>query len=275
MPLASRPLAAVLAFVALGPVAAAAPVPQAAKPSESPAAKARKALNDPADFRFDQASLDDLARFVRGRFGVELTIDVNALAQMGMNANAPVLNANLKAAKLRDGLKAALAPVGLRFAVTAEGLVVSSDEGITQLQMRQRVSLDGGGRPLAAVLTQLAADTGANLVLDPRQAKKAGETPVALTLDDTPLEAAVRLVAEVAGLRAVRLSNVLFVTSEDRAEKLRPDADAPVPPAPANPVAPPTDGPFAPVLPAGAVAVPMPVPQPLPPPPDTPADPTR
>ena len=275
MPVASRPLAAVLAFVALAPVLTAAPVPPAAKPEEPVAAKARKALNDPADFQFEQASLDDLARFVRNRFGVELAIDANALAQMGMNAHAPVLNANLKAVKLRDGLTATLTPVGLRFAVTAAGIVVSSDEGVTQVQLRQRVSLDGAGRPLAAVLAQLAADTGANLVLDPRQAEKAGATPITLALDDTPLEAAVRLAAEVADLRAVRMSNVLFVTSEDRAEKLRRDADGLVPPTPTGTAVPPADPPFLPVPAAEGAPMPMPIPRPLPPPADSPPGPGR
>lgn len=254
MPVASRLLAAVLACIAISPIIVAAPIPPAAKPDVSPAAKARQALSDTADFQFDQASLDDVVRFVRSRFGVELTLDTDALLQMGLSTSAPVLNAKLKAAKLRDGLRAVLAPVGLRFAMTTDGLVVSTDEGVTRRQMRQRVSLDGGGRPLAAVLTQLAADTGANLVLDPRQAKAAGATPVALSVDDTPLETVVRLTAEVAGLRTVRMNNVLFVTSEERAEKLRADADGPVPPVPASPLPPQNDTPV------------LPVPQPLPPP---------
>ena len=51
-----------------------------------------------------------------------------------------------------------------------------------------------------------------------------------LKLDDVPLESAVRLMAEVADLSVVRMSNVLFVTTPERAEKLRPTADAPTQP---------------------------------------------
>jgi len=81
---------------------------------------------------------------------------------------------------------------------------------------------------------QLAADTGANLVLDPRLKDRAS-APVTLKLEDVPLETTVRLLAEVADLRAVRMSNVLFVTTPERAEKLRPDADGPVPATGATP----------------------------------------
>ena len=41
-----------------------------------------------------------------------------------------------------------------------------------------------------------------------------------------------RLLAEVADLGAVRMSNVLFVTTAERAEKLRPSSDGPTQPAP-------------------------------------------
>lgn len=266
MQFAPRLPVAILTVALLVPVAVAAPVPMsvAPRPGETPVAKARQALHDSADFRFEQASLDDLARFVRSRFGIELTLDANALLQSGLNANTPVVNADLKGATLRDGLKAALAPVGLRFAVTAEGIVVSTDEGVIQRQMRQRVNVEGGGRSLAAVLAEMAATTGANVVLDPRQAKVAGESPISVSLQDTPLETAVRVVAEVAGLRAVRLNNVLFVTSDDRAAKLRPDADGPVPPTPVSPFPQPPPEPFVPP-PAAPVALPVPAPQPLPP----------
>src|SRR5438309_2064829 len=83
-----------------------------------------------------------------------------------------------------------------------------------------------------------------NVVVDPRLKDKA-DAKVTLKLDDVPLETAVRLLAEVAELRAVRMNNVLFVTTPERAEKLRPDADGPVPASPVNP--PFLGGPGAPV----------------------------
>lgn len=253
-----------LMVAACSSVVTAAPVPTVSRSGETPAVKARMALHDTADFQFEQASLDDLARFVRSRYGIELILDANALLQSGLNANTPVVNANLKSATLRDGLKATLAPVGLRFAVTAEGIVVSTDDGVIHRQMRQRVSVVGGGRSLSEVLAEIAGTTGANVILDPRQTKVVGETPVTVSLDDTPLETAVRVVAEVAGLRAVRMNNVLFVTSDERAARLRPDADGPVPPTPISPYPSPQPEPILPP-PAAPIALPIPAPQPLPP----------
>ena len=104
--------------------------------------------------------------------------------------------------------------------------------------MRQIVDLNGADRPLPAVLKGLADQTGANVVLDPRIAKKAADALVPLKLDDVPLETAVRLAAEVAGFRAVRMNNVLFITSEERAKVLREDADGPTPTSPNFPFGP-------------------------------------
>ena len=73
---------------------------------------------------------------------------------------------------------------------------------------------------LQKALRDLARETGANIVLDARQAKPA-ELPVTLRLTEVPLETAVRVLAESAGLRAVRMSNVLFVTSREVATEIR------------------------------------------------------
>src|SRR5438105_4858356 len=71
---------------------------------------------------------------------------------------------------------------------------------------------------------KLAKETATNLVIDPRMAKEAQAT-VSVELDEVPLESAVRLLAEMAGLKPVRLGNVLFVTSKTAAVSLRADPD--------------------------------------------------
>ena len=95
-----------------------------------------------------------------------------------------------------------------------------------QRQLRQRVSVDWDDIQFTKALKDLAKETATNLVLDPRQAKKAADVRVSMKLDDVPLETAVRLMAEMAGLKPARMGNVLFVTSEERAEKLK-DAEHP------------------------------------------------
>src|SRR5262249_46376568 len=60
-----------------------------------------------------------------------------------------------------------------------------------------------------------------------------GQSPVTLKLEDVPLEAAVKLMADVAGLRPVRIGNVLYVTNKANAADLRADPDG-TPPTPIN-----------------------------------------
>ena len=53
-----------------------------------------------------------------------------------------------------------------------------------------------------------------------------------LQIEDVPLETAVRLLAEMAGLKPVRMGNVLFVTAKATATELRadPEMTQPTPP---------------------------------------------
>src|SRR6185369_17926491 len=87
-------------------------------------------------------------------------------------------------------------------------------------QMRQRVSVDVAGEPMSKAIKDLARKTGITLLIDPRVAKEAS-TKVSLQLDDATAEIAVRLLAELADLKAVRMGNLLFVTNDARAEKIR------------------------------------------------------
>lgn len=226
-------VAAVAALFALAP-AAAAPVPAAKPAGESVAAKARAALDKPVTARAEAKSFLEAVDLLKEATKAEITLDTGALQMMGMDLNSPLVKFELKDVKLKDALKTAFGPFNLRCGVTATGILVSTEEGLIARQLRERVSVEADGKPLADVLKRLAEETGANVVIDPR-AKKLTEEKVTLKLDDVPLEAAVRLSAEVAGAGVVRMSNVLFVTTEARADKLRLDADRPVGPSPANP----------------------------------------
>src|SRR5262249_14325350 len=108
-------------------------------------------------------------------------------------------------------------------------VLVSTEENIIYRQLKHRVSVDVDGTPLNKALRELSQAHGVNVVVDPRTLKtKLAEAPVTLQVDDVPFETAVRLMAGIAGLRPVRMGNVLFVTSEERAEKLK-DSDTLVP----------------------------------------------
>lgn len=220
-------------------VLASTPAPAFAAPAPAKGASAmdtaRKALDEVGDMSYQNKSLNDLVNDLKDKSKLAVTLDPTVF-QFGLDPNQPTVNVDLKGVKLKDGLRQALAPFNLKCGLTKDGLFISTDDGLTTKQLRQRVSVDCDGTAFAAAVKQLAADTGANVVVDPRLKDKAN-AGVTLKLDDVPLESAVRLMAEVADLGVVRMSNVLFVTTQDRAEKLRPTADAPTQPN-ANPAVP-------------------------------------
>ena len=157
---------------------------------------------------------------------------------LGLDPSAPTFTVKVREGKFRDGLKAALASANLAYGIVGGAVFIGPEETVIQQQMRQRVSVDGEATTLSALLKALADETGANLVLDPRIEDKAKQAAVKLKLTDVPLETAVRLIVEVAGFGTVRMNNVLFVTSEERAEKLKAVADGPTPVAAVTPTFP-------------------------------------
>lgn len=242
-------LFAAAVFAATPAVSTAAPAPAAPAKTTSPMDSARKALDEVGDMNYQGKSLNELITDLKDKSKLTVTIDP-MVYQFGLDPNQPTVTVNLKQVKLKDGLRQALAPFNLKCGLTKDGLYISTEDGLTTKQLRQRVSVDCDGTAFAAAVRQLAADTGANVVIDPRLKDKAN-VAVTLKLEDVPLETAVRLLSEVADLGAVRMSNVLFVTTADRAEKLRPASDGPTQPAPGNPVFP---------FPGGGIDRPVPLP---------------
>jgi hypothetical protein len=241
--------------------AMAAPVPTAKGEGEPMVVKARAALSNKVTIKAENKTLNEVIDLFKEYGKAEIVLDTAAVQMMGMDANTPMISFDVKDMPLKEALTKAFAAANLRYGVTSSGLVISTDEGITIRQLRQRVSLDADGKLFTDAIKGLMNESGANVVIDPRIAKKAADEKLTLKLEDVPLETAVRLAAEVAGYSVVRLSNVLFITSEARAEKMRPDADKPVPPTPGNPFFPGIDGggavPFAPPAPGGG-AIPAP-----------------
>ncbi len=87
-------------------------------------------------------------------------------------------------------------------------------------------------RRLANALKDLARNHAVNIILDPRVSSEA-DARVTLQLEDVGLETTVRLLTEIANLKAIRMGSVLFITTEARADKMRreePSVAAPVAP---------------------------------------------
>jgi len=76
--------------------------------------------------------------------------------------------------------------------------------------------------PLPRALQQLSKASGMNVVLDPRALPEdAANMKITAQFASVPVDAAVRILANMADLQAVRLDNVFYVTTPKRAAQLQ------------------------------------------------------
>ena len=195
--------------------------PKAAGPAE----KVRTDLDQVISVEITEQPLDLALKQLHEQTKINFVIDRWGMQQMGMQieAMAPV-NVKLKDVKTKSALRSILTPYNLSYAIIGDTVVVSTDDMAMYRQMRQRVNLDCEKEELATVLKKLARETATNLMVDTRAAKEA-KMEVSLQMEDVPLETAVRLMAEMAGLKPVRVGNVLFVTTKTIANEMRADPD--------------------------------------------------
>jgi hypothetical protein len=87
------------------------------------------------------------------------------------------------------------------------------------------VHADFEARPLAEALQELSQQAGVSVVIDARAADKA-KAAVSASFLNLPLDTAVRILAEMAGLKSALNDNVIYVSTEARQVVVRPDAEA-------------------------------------------------
>jgi hypothetical protein len=194
------------------------------KKTETPAEKIKKALDQTTDLEITDQPLHLAVNQLREQSKINFVLDRGALAMMGLDPEQMPVNVKLEKVKLRSGLRTFLAPVGLTFAVVGDAVVITTEDVAIYRQLRQRVNVDVNRVQFADALKDLARETCTNLILDTR-AHKESQAPVTLQVDDVPLDTAVRLMCEMAGLKPVRMGNVLFVTSKASAAELRQEPD--------------------------------------------------
>ncbi len=258
---------AALAFVLALTAAPAAPVPSARddkKAAETPAEKVRQALDQTiANLEIENQQLPLALDQLREETKINFVLDRGTLAQMGIDVdNGTPVKAKLQNVKVKVALRNLLNQYGLSYAVIGDSVLVTTDEMAVYRQLKQRVSLDLDRVPVDKALKGLARETATNLLVDNR-AQKEAQTAVTLQVEDVPLETAVRLIGEAAGLKAVRMGNVVLVTTKGHATELRGEPDlAPAPrlPGTEGPPAVPGVVPGAPVLPLPAAPNAPPVP---------------
>lgn len=132
-------------------------------------------------------------------------------------------------APLGKGIKQFLQKQNLSYAVVGNRVLITGEQQALVLQMKQLVEVDVAKTAMNKALQDLAKKNGATLLIDPAASKDA-EAEVSLKLDSVSLETAVRLLAFAGGMKAVRVDNVLVVTSPTRAALL--PAETPYPSLP-------------------------------------------
>jgi len=75
-------------------------------------------------------------------------------------------------------------------------------------------------RPLTDALKELSTLTDVSVVVDSRAGEKEGNTAVTATFKNVPLDTAVRVLADIAGLSSMLIDNVLYVTTMPNAKVL-------------------------------------------------------
>ncbi len=197
----------------------------------------RKALDSPNDFEFKDLNLAAIIATIAEQYKIQIIIDRNAIMQMGISPEEMIVELNMKKTKLRTALRALVSQYNLTFAVADGTLLITTEETAVYRQLKQRVDVNYDNVPLQTAVKELAGKCGVNVVFDPKAVKaKTVMNPVTLQADDIPFEAAVRLMCEMADLKPARMGNVIYVTTEARADKLK-DSESLVP-APKGPINP-------------------------------------
>jgi hypothetical protein len=75
--------------------------------------------------------------------------------------------------------------------------------------------------PLSKALDELPDLGEWSVVLDQDAVKEAAKKPISATLTNVPLDTAVRVMADLAGLKAVTVERVVYVTTREKADSLR------------------------------------------------------
>jgi RNA polymerase sigma factor (sigma-70 family) len=197
----------------------------------------------------DKMTLQEGLSFLADRY--DLTFDVNeeAFRAAGVEDVLAEVIAKKPVPKMRNvRLEMILRKVLARLPAKAAATYVIRDDVIeltteaavrTQLGRHDRAPLLPlvytvfDQRPLEEALREVTVRTDYTVVMDARLGDK-GRVAVTAVLPNVPLDTAVRVLADMGGLRPVRLDNVFYVTTPENADRLRAEQEQEQP-APTEP----------------------------------------
>lgn len=176
--------------------------------------KVNKALDMTLNFDFEQQPISALLDYIERQTQVRVAIDQT----LGIDPMDLIINLRERNITVRSALRKALAQSRLTIVVEEDGILISDEMLILNRQFNRRISVDLKDVPAGTEIRKLARSSNINLVIDPRASKQA-QSKVSLSLDEVPVETVIKLLADLADLQCVRLSNVLYITTPERAQR--------------------------------------------------------
>ena len=202
--------------------------PVAADKAVSPLDKLHTELDKPITLKIERQPLNVAVDMLREKSKINFVLDSLTIQQtLGFTPDQPPspVEVDLKDVKVRTALRTILSPYGLSFACIGDTVIITTEDMAMLRQMRQRVNLDLNKVEFSGRPESCWPATRRPILSSIRAWKRKPRLHVSIQLEDVPLETAVRLLAEMAGLKPVRVGNVLFVTKKETANELRADPD--------------------------------------------------
>jgi len=177
-----------------------------------PLGEALRSLADQAGFSIvvDARAADRAKTAVSATF-VNLPLDTAVRTLADMAGLKTTLNDNVLYVSAEERNVNA-APPGLQVAVG--GVTLTPAQASLNATVRA-TTFDK--RPLNEAILEVLKPTGMKLMVDTARTGEKSKTPVSATLDGTTVEAAVRLLADMADLRPVVYDNVVYLTTKENA----------------------------------------------------------
>lgn len=173
--------------------------------------------------------LKEALGFLSERFGVTILVDSEAFkAELMIQEpeNQPVQLRQLINVRLSTALRLLLSQAEAGFYVDTDKIIWVVPRGtVAAHHLRQPIEKSFEKRPLQDALQELSELSGFNVVVDARRAGEKAKTPVTARLKDVSLEAAVRILADMAELKPVLIDKVLYVTTRENAQELQKELD--------------------------------------------------
>jgi hypothetical protein len=188
----------------------------------------REKLDAPITIEFEpNTPLREALSHIAERYGLTILVDKEAFQTIQNQPDIeaqPVKLPRLVGVKLVTALRAVFQQVGGDFYTKDDVLMVVPRAYIENGQaFKHSVDVSFSKRPLANALAELSYLSGVSVVLDPR-GQQDSKLDVTADFSNVPVQDAVRVLANIAGMKSVAMSSLLYVTSVENADNLEEEA---------------------------------------------------